>query len=449
MSLVTRQQFTSSAKPQIIKGATVYGIPLPLKVKDSIVATPHNLRIEGQRQKINELLDSREIAAIGVKEPAKEIPVYSVKVEGQIRPLLFQLAMLEQRVIVDLKTSKLPAKVDSTAFQDKVMDITYSLGLNSFANVASNMLPVQYAVMHSLMLSSEFMELRNQTSLEHDTFTTFSPLPGELLDIYALFAYRSIELILRYRNLIDAATNANIKMQQYAEQRKIDLLPMLDVVHEKLAQISKIQEKFELKDALENLQGTNGLPKLVAYSVPNLLPDEVLSNQANYPNQELVSEYKQSPDVVTATWTNATEISLYHQKLTGMIEFPSPEVDIYLPENWRNEENKVELMQQALMAYLDELTTEDTEQSTKEEQQPQLNTELIQATTEQTVNECKNHTALDNLINQLTGIEKFDKADRIIEFLSDEAKQDVGAVTLKERKAAMIAWLNSVKTTEQ
>lgn len=110
-----------------------------------------------------------------------------------------------------------------------------------------------------------------------------------------------------------------------------------------------------------------------------------------------------------------------------------------------------EKMEAASIDLVDYLPSEvnPTNQPELTEKPVALNLELIQQTTENEVNECKNHTAIDNLVLSLTGIAKFDKAEMIHDFLSDEAKEDVGASTLKQRKTAMIAWLASVKITEQ
>ena len=106
--------------------------------------------------------------------------------------------------------------------------------------------------MHSLLLSQEFLEIPNKTSLEHDKLlTTFEPLPPELVNIYYVFAYRAVEIIQRYRNLRDAANTTKNKLQEYAQARQLDLNSYLDIVHEKMAVISQIEERFELKDALE------------------------------------------------------------------------------------------------------------------------------------------------------------------------------------------------------
>jgi len=106
--------------------------------------------------------------------------------------------------------------------------------------------------MHSLLLSQEFLEIPNKTSLEHDKLlTTFEPLPPELVNIYYVFAYRAVEIIQRYRNLRDAANTTKNKLQEYAQARQLDLNSYLDIVHEKMAVISQIEERFELKYALE------------------------------------------------------------------------------------------------------------------------------------------------------------------------------------------------------
>jgi dephospho-CoA kinase len=249
-NIASNPEFVSQSG--LVQGATVYHIPLPIKQKDSIVEIKYNLRVEHQRMKINELLDTRELNFLAIRQSTQEIPVYSVKIDGQVKPLLFQLAMVEERVVLTLKNSKLPAKIDATKFQDKILDIAYSLGLNSFSNIARKQLPFHYAVMHSLLLSQEFLEIPNKTSLEHDKLlTTFEPLPPELVNIYYVFAYRAVEIIQRYRNLRDAANTTKNKLQEYAQARQLDLNSYLDIVHEKMAVISQIEERFELKDALE------------------------------------------------------------------------------------------------------------------------------------------------------------------------------------------------------
>ncbi|AFZ17627.1 hypothetical protein [Allocoleopsis franciscana] len=265
-NIASNPESVSYPQAGVGKLAIIYDILLPVKQKvkqkKSIIEVKHHLQVERQKIKINELLDARDISVLSVNEPTKEISIYSVKLAGYVKPLLFQLAMVEQRVVLTLRNSKLPAKVDATKFQNKILDINNSLGLNSFSNVASNMLPIHYAVIHSLMLSQEFLEIRNKTSLEHDKLlTTFQPLPTELVNIYSIFAYRAVEIIRRYRNLRDAANKTKIGLQQYAQARQLDLNSYLDIVHEKMAALSQIPKKFELKDAFENLQGSGGLPK--------------------------------------------------------------------------------------------------------------------------------------------------------------------------------------------